>query len=237
MQENYDICIFLLKEAAERPVQVVVMETVRADCEVIAAKEQKYSEIIQHQEDLQKKEREVNGALKKTQMFLRDLERDISKINNQIDEATNQQQKRISRKCWLMQLSESGVGENLEMLRELIEETDEAVAELSSKVFKLKDTLKENEKQLAKNEVQLIEKENEKKTLGEELKQLRVDKRSFQCILEEDRRQFQHKMEKLMLSHKHQLELERMNLSHEHQVRESQVCMHCIHNYFILCMV
>ena len=58
-----------MKEGAEQSVQVVVMETMRTDLEVIASKEQRYSGIVQQQGDLQKKEGDVNSALKQTQLF------------------------------------------------------------------------------------------------------------------------------------------------------------------------
>ena len=204
-----------MKEGAEQSVQVVVMETMRTDLEVIASKEQRYSGIVQQQGDLQKKEGDVNSALKQTQLFLGSLKTDICRINNQIDETTNLRQKKISRRSLLVQLSGSSVRENLELLQELIGETDEAVTELGGKVIELKYNLKENEVQLEKKEVQLLEQESEKKALKEELEQLRVEKMSLQCTLEEDRKQFQHKMENLMLSHNYEMELEKMNLSHE----------------------
>ena len=155
------------------------METMRTDLEVIASKEQTYSGIVQQQGDLEKKERDVNIALKHTQLFLESLRTEVCKINNQIDKTTSLQQKKVSHRSLLVQLCGSSVKENLELLQELIEETDKAVTELGGRVIELKYNLKENEQQLEKKEIQLLEQETEKKALQEELEQLREEKKSL----------------------------------------------------------
>ena len=166
----------------------------------IATKDTKSSSFSDQLDELKKEENKVMESLEQTKSSLGTAKVKIDELKCKQQGLIEKREKKQSSKKWLIwQKSNTfGFGEDLIKLNQVIEDTEEAVDELSQKIDKLEETIMSHNKQVEHFKFEQQQSEEEIKELKLKIDEIQKEKEDFDCQLKEDRRKFENEMQKML---------------------------------------
>ena len=144
-------------------------------------------------------------SLEQTKLSLKLVKNEIEKFKFKQGSLIEKIQRKESSRQWLVEQRAFKYGADLVQLNLLIRDTEEAVAELTNQIDELEERIKARNERVHKMTLELAEKEQEKKQLVTMLDEMHGEKEFLEKKLEDEKRNFEDEMQRMMFKQKHEL--------------------------------
>ena len=182
----------------------------------IATKDTQHLSFSDQLDELKKKESIVIESLEQTKSSLGSARVKIDELKCEQQSLIEKREKKQSSKKWLIWQKSYTFGEDLIKLNQVINDTEEAVDELSQKINKLEETIMTYNKQAEQFKNEQLLREEERRGLKMKIDEIQKEKENLDCKLKEDRLKFENEMQRLITDH-------------EHELKQSEVCFSLMH--------
>ena len=146
-------------------------------------------------------------SLEQTKSSLGSAKVKIDELKCEQQSLIEKREKKQSSKKWLIWQKSYTFGEDLIKLNQVINDTEEAVDELSQKINKLEETIMTYNKQAEQFKNEQLLREEERRGLKMKIDEIQKEKENLDCKLKEDRLKFENEMQRLITDHEHELKL------------------------------